>query len=189
MTSAEFDRQFARLASHFLLPMDESRDTIAADWMKALAHYHVDALDHAVTEMIRTAQDRYWPPLGKVLGLITSRLGRYDRTHGKCETCHGSTWIEAWPVVWDGKLYEMHARCPDCGVPAPEMKKPHPGARPATKLEYEEWKSGRYARDTMPEFAKAKPWKPGAKEAHTAEMREFFDQLRVKLFGAKGDAA
>lgn len=36
----------------------------------------------------------------------------------------------------------------------------------------------------MPDFAHAKPWKPGAREAHKAEMREVFERLRLKLFGA-----
>lgn len=182
MNAADFDTQFNRLTAHFHLPADASRETLAHDWFKALEHYHIDALEHAVTELTRTATDRYWPALGKITELIRNKIGRYDKFNGKCQTCHGSTWIEAWPVVWDKKLYEMFSRCPDCGVPAPEMKKPHPHARPATREEYEGWKDGTSYRDTMPDFAQAKPWKPGAREAHKAQMREMFDRLRRKLF-------
>lgn len=190
MNPADFDTQFNRLTAHFHLPMDASRETLALDWLKAVEHYHVDALERAVTELIRTEQDRYWPALGKLLTLIQARFDRYSRSHGRCGTCHGSTWVEAWPVVWDGRMYEMFSRCPDCGIPAPEMKKPHPGARPATKNEYEDWKAGHFARDTMPEFAKAKPWKSeAALIEHKAAMREMFDRLRMKLFGSQDDAA
>lgn len=182
MNPAEFDDQFNRLTAHFHLPTDASRETIALDWLKALEHHHIDAFEHAVTEITRTSTERFWPALGKITEIINTRKSRYDKTPGRCATCHGSTWIEAWPVVYDGKLYEMFARCPDCGVPAPEMKKPHPHARPATKEEYEAWRAGDVMRDTMPEFAKAKAWKPGAREAHKAEMREMFDGLRRKLF-------
>jgi hypothetical protein len=190
MTPAEFDVQFNRLTAHFHLPADASRETLVLDWLKAVEHFHVEALERAVTELIRTEQDRFWPALGKLLALIHSRMGRYDRTHGRCQTCHGATWLEAWPVVWDGRLYEMFARCPDCGVPAPEMKKPHPGARAATKEEYANWRSGEFARDTMPEWAKAKPWKSeAARMEHTAAMRDTFERLRIKLFGSGEDAA
>lgn len=190
MTPAQFDDQFNRLTAHFHLPVDASRETLALDWLKAVEHYHVDALERAVTELIRTEQDRFWPALGKLLTLIKARIGRYDKTHGKCATCHGNTWIEAWPVVWDGRLYEMYTRCPDCGIPAPQMKTPHPSARPATKDEYENWRHGEAMRDTMPEFAKAKPWKSeAARLEHKAAMREMFDRLRLKLFGSGNEAA
>lgn len=190
MNAAEFDTQFNRLTTHFHLPVDSSRETIGMDWFKAVEHYHVDAFDRAVTELIRKEQDRFWPALGKVLGLIQSRMGKYDRTHGKCATCHGATWVEAWPVIWCGNLYEMYSRCPDCGVPAPEMKKPHPSARPATKNEYEDWKAGHFARNSMPPGLEAKPWKSEeARLAHKAAMREMFEKLRIRLFGSEDHAA
>jgi len=183
MNAADFDTQFDRLTGHFHLPVDAKRETVAIDWFKAVEHYHADALERAVTELIRSAQDRYWPALGKLLTAIQSRFDKYERTSGKCGTCHGNTWIEAWPLVYDGRLYEMHSRCPDCGIPAPEMKKPNPHARPATKTEYEEWKALRFSRDTMPEWAKAKPWKSeAARLNHRAEMRAQFERLGRKLF-------
>lgn len=188
MVAAEWTKQWKRL-DQFTLPSDANRAKVGLEWFTQLKHFHIDAIDRGITEVIGQSKDNFMPGLGVLKELIQSRIDKYERVRGKCNTCHGSTWIEAWPVMWDGKLYEMFSRCPDCGVPAPEMKKPHPNARPATKIEYEEWKAGRYARDTMPEFAKAKPWKPGAREAHVAEMREMFDRLRVKLFGNDSEAA
>jgi hypothetical protein len=34
----------------------------------------------------------------------------------------------------------------------------------------------------MPAWAQAKPWKPGQREAHQAEMRAFFARLERKIF-------
>lgn len=188
MTSAEWKNQWKRLRQFRVNP-DVTPDDVSAEWFQQLQHYHVDAVERGITELIGHQKDTFLPGVGALKELITNRINKYDHHHGGCETCHGSIWIEAWPVMFDGRLYEMFARCPDCGVPAPEMKKPHPSSRPATKTEYEEWKAGRYARDTMPDFATAKPWKPGQREAHKAEMRELFDRLRVKLFGHLEDAA
>jgi hypothetical protein len=182
MSAAEFDTQFGRLAAHFHLPADGTRDTLALDWLKALQHYHVDALDHAIDELIRTSEDRYWPALGKVIVLIKSRIDRYDRQHGKCGTCHGSTWIEAQPWKSNGIVYEGMQRCPDCGVPAPKMDE-HKVSQTISRVEYAEYKAGRYGRELMPPGMEAKP----TREGERTEMREFFDRLRLKLFG-KGAA-
>jgi hypothetical protein len=182
MTSGEWKVQWRRL-DQFHVSAEANRGDVSAEWFKQLQHYHVDAVERGITELIGQTKDSFLPGLGALKELIQARLDKYSRAHGQCGTCDGATWIEAWPVIFDGRLYEMLARCPDCGIPAPEMKKPHPSSRPATKLEYDEWKAGRYARDTMPEWAKAKPWKVGAQEKHKAEMREMFERLRVKLFG------
>ena len=176
MTTAEFDRQFARLASHFHLPQDETRDTLAVDWMKALQHYHADALEHAVTELTRTATDRFWPALGRVLELIRSRIGRYDKAPGKCATCHGSTWIEAQPWKSNGVIYEGLQRCPDCGIPAPQLHD-RKVSQPVSRLECHEYRSGRYGRDLMPEGLRAKhPEQPG-----NPELRAMLERFRAKF--------
>lgn len=189
MTQAEWKVQWHRL-DQFSLRQDADRAKVSAEWFTQLQHHHVDAVDHGITRLIGSATDTFLPGLGLLKGFIRERIDKHERTHGKCQTCHGATWVEAWPVVYEGRLYEMHARCPDCGIPAPEMKKPHHNARPATKLEYEEWKAGRYSRDTMPEWAKAKPWKSEqARLEHKAQMREAFERLRIKLFGKDEDAA
>lgn len=189
MTRDEWKMQWKRL-DQFHVTGDANRSDVSTEWFKQLQHHHVDAVEHGVTRLIGSARDTFLPGLGLLKGFIQERIDKYERTGGRCATCHGSTWIEAWPVVWEGRLYEMLARCPDCGVPAPEMKKPHSTARPATKLEYEEWKAGRFSRDTMPEWAKAKPWKSEqARIEHKAAMREAFEKLRIKLFGSQDDAA
>ena len=184
MTGAEFDQQFARLAAHFHLPADESRDTIAADWCAALQHYHADALEHSVTELTRTATDRFWPALGKVLDLIKARIGRYDRAPGKCRTCNGSTWIDAQPWKSNGIVYEGLQRCPDCGVPPPQSHE-RKAIHALTSIEFHEHQKGRYGRDLMPPGMEAKhPETPG-----NAELKAWCEQLKKKLFGVEDGAA
>jgi hypothetical protein len=187
MTAAEFETQFSRLAAHFHLPADASRDTLAVDWLKALQHYHVDALEHAVTELTKTSTDRFWPALGRVMELIKSRIGRYDRTPGACATCHGSTWIEAQPWKANGQIYTGVQRCPDCGIPAPQSDERR-NSQPLTSVEFHEYQAGRYMRTQMPPGLDAKPTREGEK----TEMREAMARLHAKLFGmrnAKGDLA
>lgn len=184
MTGAEFDQQFARLAAHFHLPQDESRDTIAADWCAALKHYHVDALEHAVTELTRTATDRYWPALGKVMELIKARIGRYDKAQGKCATCHGSTWIEAQPWKSNGIVYEGVQRCPDCATPAPQTNE-RKTIQPLTSLEFHEYQKGRYGRELMPPGLEAKH----PEKVVNPEFKVWAEALKKRLFGQKEDAS
>jgi hypothetical protein len=193
MKSYEFDEQFARLKNHFYPKADANMDQVSLEWFKALGHYHVDALERGITDLIRTSTERFWPQIATLHSLIRARIGAYEKQPGKCATCHGSTWVEAWPVIWCGNLYEQLQRCPDCGVPAPEVKKTLPGSRPATKQEYDDWREGTFARDTMPDWAKAKPMKPGQREAFLVERQEFYARLHRKLFGTfdqhNGDVA
>lgn len=184
MTNVEFDHQFVRLSAHFHLPQDE-RDTIQADWFAALKHYHMEALDHAVTELSNTATDRYWPALGKVLEIIKARLGRYDRTPGECSTCGGSGWVESPPFKANGIIYSNTlVRCQHCGIPAPKAES-HARRAPLTDIEAHEYAQGRYGRDQMPEGLKAKhPEKPG-----NPEFKAWADRLRKKLFGVAEDAS
>lgn len=188
MTLPEFDTQFSRLAGHFHMPTDASRETLAVDWFKAVQHYHVDALDYAITELIRTSEERFWPALGKVLKLIQTRFDKYARTNGKCATCHGSTWIESAPFKSNGMIYEnVVVRCPDCGIPAPQYSAPS-NREPLTSREYAEWKIGDAPRQYMPAGLEAKP-RP---EGERTEMKAAMERLRITLFGrehAKGDLA
>ena len=181
MTAFEWDEQFSRLENHFHVPVGADKDKLSIEWFNAMQHWHVDAVDRGVTDVIRNARDRFWPPLGLVIEAIRVRLAGVEKINNKCETCHGSTWIEAWPVIIGGRVYEMNQRCPDCGVPAPPMPKPHPSARPLTKAEYEAWQTDRAYRDTMPDFAKAK--KPALSADDRSELRDWINQLRQKLFG------
>lgn len=188
MNAADFDAQFSRLTAHFHLPADASRETLAMDWFRALEHHHIDALDAAITELTRTATDRYWPALGKITELIRARQGRYDRAHGKCDTCHGATWIPAQAWKSNGMIYDGLQRCPDCGIPAPQDINRR-GARELTATEAQAHYSGQ-REDYMPDFAKAKPWKSeAARLEHKRAMREAFERLRIKLFGHSEDAA
>lgn len=180
MTSPEFETQFARLTAHFHLPADDSRDTLAVDWFRSLQHYHVEAFDHAVTELTKTAQDRFWPPLGKVVSTIKSRIDRYERAAGKCATCQGATWIDSAPFKSHGMIYDnVLLRCPDCGTPPPPYTDPH-GRQPLTSREYAEWKIGDAPNQYMPEAQQARPWTPEQREAHRASLRQMLEQLRSK---------
>lgn len=184
MTNAEFDRQFVRLSIHFHLPQDE-RDTIQADWFAAMKHFHVEAFDHAVTELVRTATERYWPALGRVMEIIKARIGRYDRTPGECLTCGGSGWVEASAFKSNGLIYSNALmRCQHCGIPAPAAET-HSRRSVLTDIEAHEHAQGRYGRDQMPDGLKAKhPEKLG-----NPEFKAWAEQLRVKLFGVQEDAS
>jgi hypothetical protein len=179
MNAADFDTQFNRLTGHFHLPTDASREMLALDWLKAMEHYHVDALDRAVTELIRTEEERYWPALGKVIGIIKHRIDKYDRAPGKCATCHGSSWIDSQPFKSNGMIYgNVLMRCPDCGIPAPQYSEPG-GRKPLTAQEYRDWTNGDSNRQYMPEGLQGKP-RP---ESETSEIKEAMARLRVQLFG------
>jgi hypothetical protein len=183
MTSAEFDKQFNRLTEHFHLPADSSRDTIGTDWFKAVEHYHVDALERAVTDLIRTAQDRFWPPLGKLTSAIRNRIAGMDRQPGKCATCHGSSWIDVAPFKSNHMIYEnVLMRCPDCGIPAPPYTEPS-RREPLTSREHAEWRMGDAPKQYMPEAQQAKPWDEAERIAHKTAMMAVFEKLRIKLFG------
>lgn len=183
MSPADFDDQFNRLTGHFHLPVDVSRETVALDWLRAVQGYDAAIVEHAVTTLIRGAQDRFWPPLGRLLDLCRGRASGSDRG-GRCPTCAGSHWIDSAPFKSNGMIYEnVVIRCSDCGVPAPQYTAPsHRDA--LTAIEYREWSEGTMGRDYMPEGCQAKPWKSeAARLQHQAEMRAGFEQLRRKLFG------
>lgn len=157
MNAADFERQFSRLTDHFHLPADASRDTIAVDWFAAVEHYHVDALERGVTELIRTAQDRFWPSLGKLLSAIKGRMAGMAKTKDDCSTCGGSTWIEAAPWKSYGIVYTGFQRCPDCGVPAPAVEIPR-NREEWTASEFQAWREGTLAQPpilTQPSNASA----------------------------------
>lgn len=176
MNPAEFDDQFNRLTAHFHLPPDESRETLALDWLKALEHHHIDAFEHAVTELTKTATDRYWPALGKINEIIAGRRSRYDRTPGKCATCHGSTWIEAQPWKSNGIIYDGNQRCPDCGIPAPQSHD-HKRVHGLTPSEFHDHHAGRSRQNLMPPGLEAKhPEKPG-----NPELRQMIAAFRAKF--------
>lgn len=181
MTLQEWKAQWRRL-DQFRVSGDVDRDQVSAEWFGQLKHWHVDAVDHGITRLIGSAEDTFLPGLGRLKLFIQERFDRYDRAPGKCANCSGSGWVEARPMKWDGRIYEMNERCPACGIPAPVVK-PHPGCVPVTDVEWHEWKAGRYARDTMPEWAKAKPVSDEKRIAQREDFRKWADALRVRLFG------
>lgn len=178
MNPADFDTQFNRLTGHFHLPADASRETIGTDWFNAVQGYDSDVLERSVTTLIRTAQDRFWPPLGRLLDLCRGRASGATAS-GKCGTCHGSAWIDSAPFIANGMIYENTVvRCPDCGVPAPNYTAPN-HRDGLTAIEYREWSEGTNNCDYMPEGCKAKTRPDG--EAN--EMRAAMERLRLRLFG------
>jgi hypothetical protein len=187
VTAADFDTQFNRLTGHFHLPADASRESVALDWYRAVEHYDVNDLDHAITELIRSSKDRYWPPLGSVLRSMRGRQAGNDRG-GKCPTCHGSTMIESAPFVSNGMIYaNVMQRCPDCGVPPPVYTAPSNRAG-LTASEYREWSQRERQPQYMPDGMQAHPWKADDE----TELKAGMAKLRVNLFGhlgLKGDVA
>ena len=181
MTSDEFESQFSRLTAHFHLPTDDSRDVIALDWLKALQHYHVDALDLAVTELTRTSEDRYWPALGKIVGLIKTRIDKYERAHGQCRTCEGSTWVDAGLMkTRDNRVYDFVRRCPDCGVPEPKGGSTS-HLTPLSEMERQIYMAGEWPMFPMPSDGRRKK---GPRVAHNpTELRAWCAAMADRLFG------
>lgn len=177
MNSADFDTQFNRLVESFHLPTDAKRETLAMDWYQAVQGYDLDVLERSITTLIRSAQDRFWPPLGTLLNLCRGRAA--GAPSGKCQTCHGSTWIESAPFLSNGMIYENTViRCPDCGVPAPQYAAPsHRGN--LTASEYREWSQRDKQPQNMPDGLQAHPFPP----EDFSDMRAAMDRLHLKLFG------
>jgi hypothetical protein len=188
MTPQEWNTQWRRL-DQFRVGGDADRGQVEREWFAQLKHFHVDAVDHGITQLIGSAKDTFLPGLGLLKDFIQSRFDRYDRTHGKCETCHGSGWVDA-PIFRSHGLIYANAvtRCTACGIPAPKIEER--GRRePVNDLQTREYLAGRFGHEQMPTGCEAKPWREGAREAHTAEMMAEFQKLRLKLFGSGTEAA
>lgn len=154
MNAAEFDQQFNRLTAHFHLPVDASRDAIALDWFRAVEQWPLEALEKAVTHMIYTETERYWPALGKLLEAIRIKSAGTPRNDGQCPTCGGGGWLETHPFLSNGMVYaNTLIRC-SC-KPAPNVE-PSRGRRPLTATEYRAYSTGEMPRDYMPDGLKAK---------------------------------
>jgi hypothetical protein len=176
MTLPEFTTQFERILRQFRPAADADTSALMSEWFDAFRHLHVDAFEVATTRLIREATDTYWPAIGTMREIVQSRMDRYERTSGKCGTCHGSTCVEAWPVWCHGMVYRTTTRCTACGVPVPQMPE-QKHTRPLKPAEVKQWESGGY-RDVMPEGLKAK------KDAVVnPEMRQWCAGLALKLFG------
>lgn len=183
MTYAEWEVQWRRL-DQFRVGGDADRSEVSAEWFAQLKHWHVDAVDHGITQLIGSAKDTFLPGLGLLKDYIQARIDRYDRT-GKCDVCGGSGWVDGVPFLSNGLVYaNAVTRCTACGIPAPKVES---SARrePLTDLQRHEYDAGRYGREQMPDGLQAKhPDQPG-----NPDLKAAFDQLKEKLFGVKGSAA
>lgn len=183
MTLPEWKVQWKRL-DPFRVGGDADRDQVSAEWFAQLKHFHVDAVEYGVTKLIGSAQDTFLPGLGLLKDYIQERMGRYDRTPGKCATCHGTTWIESAPWKANGIIYEGLRRCPDCGVPEPQGHEQKVTHR-VSDLELHEYRHGRYGRDLMPDGAKAKH----PEKVVNPEFKVWAESLKKRLFGVAEDAS
>ena len=177
MTLAEWKIQWHRL-DLFHVSADADRAKVSAEWFAQLQHFHVDAVHAGITELIGRATDTFLPGLGLLKELIRARLGRYEKTPGQCDTCHGSGWVEAPAFMSNHLIYaNVVARCSACGIPAPQITSGRREPVPAVQLE--EYRSGRYGCDRMPEGMQAR-----SGPRPVTEFAQWAEQLRVKLFGA-----
>ena len=141
MTTHEWSAQWRRLMNQFRLSADVKPADLSSEWFSQLKHYHVDAVEAGITLLLRDARDTFFPALGLLLEKISTRLKSMNRTKAKCETCGGNTWIDSWPYWSNGHVYTCVIRCPDCGVPAPQVKTDG-HQQPLTAAEYQSWKAG-----------------------------------------------
>lgn len=150
MTFAEWDAQWARL-NPFHTRGDVDREQLSAEWFAQLKHFHVDAVDHGITQLIGGAKDNFLPGLGLLKDHIRARLARYDRVPGKCGACGGSGWVDAPPFKSNGLVYaNVVSRCLVCGIPAPQIET-HARREPLTELQAHEYHAGRFGRSQMPQ--------------------------------------
>jgi hypothetical protein len=178
MTAPEWKIQWHRLDS-FHVRADVDRAKLSAEWFAQLQHWHVEAVEYGITRLIGSATENFLPALGILKEFIQERIDKYQRTDGKCATCHGSSWIESAPFKSNGMIYEgVCMRCPDCGIPAPQYADPS-NRQPLTSREYAEWRMGDAPKQYMPEGLQAHPFPP---EDFT-DMKTAMDRLHLKLFG------
>jgi hypothetical protein len=178
MNAADFDTQFQRLTTHFHLPADASRETVAVDWYHAVEHYHVDALERGITHLIRTQADRFWPPLSALLEAIRAKLAGLPQTERPAQ------WTDVEPFKSNGLIYgNVCVRPPESGIPAPVYE----ATKYRTELTYQEaaaYRQGERANQMPPGLEAKHPGRPV-----NQDLRKWAEQLRVTLFGHSEDVA
>lgn len=176
MTAAEWSQQWKRL-DQFRVSAEADRKEVEAEWFAQLRHHHVEAVEHGITQLIGAAKDTFLPGLGLLKDFIQQRFDKYQRTDGKCQTCHGSTWIESAPFKSNGMIYRADIRCPDCGVPQPNYSTPS-NRQALTHREFAEFRLNDHDRQYMPIEQRAKH-----PNTVNPEMKAAAERLRVTLFG------
>jgi hypothetical protein len=176
MTSSEWKAQWARL-NHLHVSAETDRGKLSGEWFAQLAHHHVEAVEHGITQLIGGTKDNFLPGLGLLKDHIQTRFDKYQRTDGKCQTCHGSTWIDSAPFKSNGMIYRADMRCPDCGVPQPNYNAPS-NRQPLTHREFAEFRLNDHDRQYMPIEQRAKH-----PNTVNPEMKAQAEKLRVTLFG------
>lgn len=150
MTKPEFVQQWKRLTRHFSVPLEfgDNSDGLRDEIFGALQHWHIDAVERGISKIIREATDRFFPAIGAIVAAVSSGVGKYERTAGRCGTCGGNGWI--YPQTRDavqkfrtsaGTIVDAVVRCPDCGIPAPNYK-PLGNLTPLTYAEMEQLQVG-----------------------------------------------
>lgn len=123
MNIEEGRKQFNRLLqAGYRLPPEQDKQAVFKEWFPRVAHYHVDAVETGISELITGKADTFWPAPGDLISKIRARIDRHERARADCETCGGTTWIDVAPYKAHGIIYDNAVmRCPDCGVPAPHV--------------------------------------------------------------------
>lgn len=110
------------------------------EWFLAFGALPLDDVDAAVSRLVRGRASSFWPTPGELSDHLQAvRAGRSERAN-LCPTCHGTTWIESHP--WranGGQVYEGVRRCPDCGVPPPDLSGLAGRQTPLSGLELRAW--------------------------------------------------
>lgn len=184
MTAGEWHDEWRRL-DHFRISAEANRDELEAEWFAQLKHHHVDAVSHGISQLIGQAKDNFLPGLGLLKDFIQARLGRYDRTPGKCAECGGSGWIDAPPFKRNGLIYaNVAGRCPACGIPEPTIDS-HSRREVVSEVQQYEYQAGRDGRSQMPAGLEAKhPEKPG-----NPELRQMIAAFRAKFATDRSEVA
>ena len=126
------------LRAGFRAPTSQPFEAVFEEWFGALESYASEDVAAGITLLVRQQANTYWPAIGELRTAIASATA--GREKPKCPTCHGSTWVDAPPYRANGgRLYEGVTRCPDCGVPPPNV--PHLARQHSavTAAEVREW--------------------------------------------------
>lgn len=124
----------------------QPEDTAAAfeEWFAAFQCVDVDDMAAAIGRMVQRRTSSFWPTPGELREHVQAVTAGRVESQTKCQSCHGSGWIDAPPYRANGGLaYEGVRRCPDCGKPAPNLQHLDGLHTPMTPAEVREWATKR----------------------------------------------